>query len=77
MILEYNLEGARFCRERGVSWYPHPEFWKIAAETGNDVIIGYDAHLTESLETDIYYEDAVRKLETLGMHVLTEIPLKK
>ena len=77
VILEYNLEGARFCRERGVSWYPHPEFWKIAAETGNDVIIGYDAHLTESLETDIYYEDAVRKLETLGMHVLTEIPLKK
>ncbi len=76
VILEYNLEGARFCDERNVSWYPHPEFWKIAAEIGNDVIIGLDAHHTRSLESNLYYEEALKTLEKLGLHVITELPLK-
>ena len=75
-VLEYNLEGARMCDERKVLWYPHPEFWKIAAEIGNDVIIGVDAHHTESLSNNAYYEKALEHIESLGLHLITELPRK-
>lgn len=76
VLMEYNLEGARMCHERNVSWYPHREFWKIAAEVGNDVIIGVDAHHAYSLEDNPYYGEALKTLKELGMNVVTEIPLK-
>ena len=76
VVLEYNLEGARMCREKDVRWYPHKEFWKIAAEVGNDVIIGIDAHHLKSLSANPYYEDAVKTLKELGMNIVTDIPLK-
>ena len=76
VIVEYNLEGARMGEKRNVLWYPYPEFWKIAAEVGNDVIIGIDAHHTSSLENNPYYDDAVENLKKLGMNIVTEIPLK-
>ena len=64
------------CREKDVRWYPHKEFWKIAAEVGNDVIIGIDAHHLKSLSANPYYEDAVKTLKELGMNIVTDIPLK-
>lgn len=76
IIMEYNLEGARACHEYQVSWYPDPNFWKIAAETGNDVIIGVDAHRTSSLEDSGYYDAALEFLNRLNMNVVTEIPFK-
>ena len=76
VILEYNLEGARMCHLREVSWYPHIEFWKITAEVGNDVIIGIDAHRLESLEDDFYYDNAVKTLTELGMNIVTDLPLR-
>ena len=76
VLLEYNLEGARMGEKRNVVWYPHPEFWKIAAEIGNDVINGIDAHHTSSLENNPYYDDALETLKSLGMNIVTEIPLK-
>lgn len=76
VILEYNLEGARFCHERGVSWYPHPEFWKIAAEIGNEVIIGVDAHHPIALESDIYYNEALKRIDELDLNRITELPRK-
>lgn len=37
--LEFNLLGLRGGRN-----YPNPLFWPLAAETGNDVVLGADAH---------------------------------
>ena len=76
VVLEYNLEGYRMGDERKVQWYPHPEFWKIAAEVGNDVIIGVDAHYTESLSNDHYYKKALEQIETLGLNRIKELPLR-
>ncbi len=42
--IEYNVLGLRKSRKAGKELYPYGEFWKIAKETGNRVIIGIDAH---------------------------------
>lgn len=76
VLMEYNLEGARMCRERQVSWYPNPDFWKIAAKTGNDVIIGVDAHHSASLAKSGDYDEALEFLNGLNMNIVSEIPLK-
>lgn len=67
MPLEYNLEGMRVNKRKNEIQYPHPSFWKIAAEVGNDVIIGNDAHYYKSLN-DGCYEQAIQELEALGLH---------
>ncbi len=62
--LEFNISGFHFeddCR-RG---FPHPEFWKIAAQTGNKAIIGFDAHSHAALRSDADYQRAVAILDTL------------
>jgi len=76
VVLEYNLEGYRMGDERKVLWYPHPEFWKIAAEIGNEVIIGVDAHHTESLSNDYYYQKALEHIKSLGLKRIKELPLR-
>lgn len=76
VILEYNLEGVRMCRERGVSWYPDPEFWKIVSLVGNDVIIGVDAHYSASLADSSDYEEALKFLKGLNLNVVEEIPCR-
>ena len=45
--LEFNLLGYYNGRN-----YPNPAFWEIAAETGNKVVLGYDAHSPEVLLRD-------------------------
>lgn len=46
--LEVNMGPTRFAHfdidNPDVYLYPYPKFWDIAAEVGNDVIIGVDAH---------------------------------
>lgn len=54
--LEINLLG--MTRER---WYPNCDFWKIAGEIGNDVVIGADAHDP----TGVYPEKAVETAEKM------------
>lgn len=76
VVLEYNLEGARCNDEYHVVEYPYPEFWKIAAECGNKVIIGVDAHDNHSLERDDYRNQALTFLNELKLTIIDEIPLK-
>ena len=50
--LEINLLGIRAQKH-----YPNERFWKIAAETGNKVILGIDAHCVEQFyDTAPYYK---------------------
>ena len=75
--LEFNLEGFADNHHYHVEEYPHHCFWEIAAEIGNDVIIGVDAHLPYSLERSDFYEAACEYLNGLGMHVLEELEIKR
>lgn len=68
--VEYNLEGLRANRKGnhpGIG-YPNRHFWDIAAEEGCTAVIGYDAHMPETLLDDADFEMARRLIETeLGM----------
>lgn len=73
IVLEYNLEGLKTARKKGVESYPHPEFWKIASEVGNCAIIGVDAHDPKSLENDIFYREAQLELSRLNIKIIDTI----
>ncbi len=72
--LEYNLLGYI---NRGC--YPNPEFWRIAAETGNKVVLGYDAHSPEMLLNREIYHECAGRLSRYGITPAPpeEITLKK
>lgn len=74
--IEYNLEGARVGYEYNQPSYPHPKFWDLASEVGNDVIIGYDAHNPRSLLEDRYYNEAIEELKKRRLNILEEVELK-
>ena len=74
--IEYNLEGLRFMDEFETIAYPHPEFWDLVSEVGNEVIIGYDAHHPKSLSDEHYYLEALKQLKSRNIHVLDDLELK-
>lgn len=49
--------------------YPGENFWRIAAETGNEVIIGYDAHQPGVLSDEETYQNCKRWAEGMGLGV--------
>lgn len=73
--LEYNLEGAAYNAACQIEEYPHHEFWEIAAEIGNEVVIGVDAHDPASLEREDYDRQARAYLKGLGLSILEEVSL--
>ncbi len=73
MPLEYNLNahvvGGAECL------FPRREFWELAAEMGNKVVIGYDAHQPEMLE-NLGAETEIRTLlGSLNLQPLDSIQL--
>lgn len=67
--LEYNLLGLATNRH-----YPDAEFWQIAAEIGNCVVLGCDAHKPEALRNTEPEEEARRRLAELGITPV-EVPM--
>lgn len=53
--------------------YPDRRFWEIAAEVGNDVIIGFDAHYPDSLRELDVYNEMKQYLNSLGIHPIESI----
>ena len=51
-------------------WYPRAAFWDIVKETGNRVILGYDAHQPSFLQRDHARCAAVEYLRSLGIEPL-------
>ena len=47
--------------------YPREEFWRIAAQVGNRVVIGYDAHKPEALKDEQSYAACVEFARRLGL----------
>lgn len=72
--LEYNMLGY----ENGKT-YPNPAFWKIAAKTGNKVVLGFDAHDPQKLKTLKTYRACLKKLRALGLEPaeLEQITIRK
>lgn len=68
--LEYNLQGFRYHRH-----YPCARFFQIAAEVGNIVTIGIDAHTSQDLLDVDVVQQAERQLAAWGLHVTEPIPL--
>ena len=73
--LEYNLQGNSY-RERGRYHgigYPHDAFWRIAAQTGNQAIIGIDAHHADMLSWTDRFVRAREHLTQMGLEVLDSL----
>ncbi len=71
--LEYNLLGVRYSIAAGRPGYPHPEFWKIAAEYKPLTVIGIDAHYPDAYKDTQAYEEAVSFLGSLGIEITDNI----
>lgn len=68
--MEYNLLGFRNSRN-----YPDDRFWRIAAETGNTVIFGIDAHEPEDMNIAEVERQAREKLQEFGMTAIETVKL--
>jgi histidinol-phosphatase (PHP family) len=69
--LEINLLGIQ---ENKI--YPRERFWKIAAETGNDVVLGLDAHCVEQVQMTDAYRRGVELADKYGLHLIDGSSLK-
>lgn len=71
--LEYNILGHHrqaAARALGCVGYTSPEFWEIAAETGNQAILGVDAHAPGQLDCLELYRSIRKKLKSMDIEVL-------
>lgn len=69
--LEINLLGIREGRN-----YPDSVFWELAAEEGNQVILGCDAHSPGALTEGKAEKTALELVKKLGLELLSQIPLR-
>ncbi len=65
--LEYNLLGLKHGISDGKPGYPHPEFWKIAAELKPKVLVGIDAHYPADYLEHEHFKLGYDELEKLGL----------
>ncbi|MCR5663534.1 MAG: histidinol-phosphatase [Oscillospiraceae bacterium] len=70
--LEINLLGLRDGRN-----YPDPRFWRLAAEEGNAVILGCDAHTPSDLLAAGAEARALRLAADFGLSLLETLPLRR
>ena len=70
--LEFNLLGLSNGKN-----YPDPVFWELAAEEGNTVILGRDAHEPEALLDDKTEAKALKILGELGINPINTVQLRK
>ena len=70
--LEINLLGLSERRN-----YPAERFWEIAAEEGNTVVLGCDAHRPEGLSVPQAEEEAREMAERLGLKLVETVPVRR
>ena len=63
--LEINLLGIREGRS-----YPRMDFWRIAAEVGNDVLFGSDSHTPDATALEADIKAGMEIVNTLGLHLI-------
>ena len=72
MPLEINFVGVRLKRH-----YPNERFWKIAAEVGCDVVMGFDAHDVEAAGDLDSVEIAMQMVKKYNLNLLTRPTIKR
>lgn len=70
--LEINLLGMLELKH-----YPNDRFWEVAAEEGNDVILGRDAHEPEQLLMTEYEQRGLDIVSRYGLNLLHSVELRK
>ena len=65
--LEINLLG--ICTNRA---YPSRAFFEIAADVGNDIVLGTDAHSPDAILDHLSQEKAMQMVKDLGLRLITE-----
>ena len=70
--LEINLLGVREGRH-----YPNERFWQLAAEEGNPVVLGCDAHHPDDLLDREAEARALALVERLGLNLLDTLPIRR
>ena len=65
--LEINLLGVREGRH-----YPSAEFFKIASEVGNNIVLGTDAHAPDHL-INTGEDKALEMVNSLGLHLIDKL----
>ena len=70
--LEINLLGIREGRN-----YPDERFWKIAAEEGNPVVLGFDAHAPEHLLDAASEQAGLALARRCGLRLLDMLPIRR
>ena len=56
--------------------YPCERFYRIAAEVGNDVILGLDAHQPERLLEQYVLDSALALANKCGVHLIDDVALR-
>ena len=65
--LEINLQGMYLKRH-----YPTPEFWKIAGEEGNDVVLGIDCHYVDMMNLPDTEQEARKLARKCGLRIVDQ-----
>ncbi len=71
--LEYNLLGLKHGINDGKAGYPHPEFWKIAAELKPEALVGIDAHTPSDYLEHEHLKLGYDELKKLGLKPVATI----
>lgn len=72
MPLELNLNGLQFEKN-----YPDQRFWRLAAEEGNTVILGADAHRAWAVNNTKKEALAMETVRKYGLQLVDTVPLRK
>ena len=57
--------------------YPNDRFWEVAAEEGNDVILGRDAHDPRQLLMEEFEQRGLAMVRRYGLNLLETVELRK
>lgn len=69
--LEININGIFFGKN-----YPSDRFWRIAKETGNTIVVGFDAHNPALFSEEESIQKAEALIERLDLPITYEIPIR-
>ena len=67
--LEINLNGMTWTLPNRLT-YPCEDFWRIAGEIGNEVVIGYDSHYPEFCRETKYLDKALDFVEKYNLKLI-------
>lgn len=70
MPIEFNLLGLADEMQGHPRGYPSAAFWQYVRKHNNDVIFGVDAHAPDHLLRYSVWDEAVRRVESMGYHLV-------